>query len=126
VIQHTNENVCLPPSSIAHSPKGWTDGVIGHLWIEDFDKKTREKANGQARLLIVDGHNSHYTKEFLDYARENKIHILCYPAHATHVYQGLDVVVFGPLKWYWTQERDAFETEKQQKVTKANFVSIYE
>jgi hypothetical protein len=42
------------------------------------------------------------------------------------VYQGLDVVVFGPLKWYWTQERDAFETEKRQKVTKANFMSIYE
>ncbi|KIK76119.1 hypothetical protein PAXRUDRAFT_57779, partial [Paxillus rubicundulus Ve08.2h10] len=111
--------------TVAHSPKGWTDGGIGRLWIEDFDKKTHEKAKGRARLLLVDGHNSHYTREFLEYARSNDIHILCYPAHTTHIYQGLDVVIFGPLKHYWTQERDLFESSTRQSVSKSNFVSIY-
>ncbi|KIK19723.1 hypothetical protein PISMIDRAFT_658664 [Pisolithus microcarpus 441] len=112
-------------ASVTHSPKGWTDGVIGRLWIEDFDKKTRTKANGHACLLLVDGHNSHYTKEFSDYARENNIHILCYPAHTTHIYQGLNVVIFRPLKHYWTEERDQYESSKQHKIDKTNFVSIY-
>ena len=71
-------------------------------WIKDFDVQTREKAAGRDRLLLVDGHNSHYTLGFLEYARANKIHVLCYPSHATHVDQGLDVVIFGPLKTYWT------------------------
>ncbi|KIJ14530.1 hypothetical protein PAXINDRAFT_115846, partial [Paxillus involutus ATCC 200175] len=111
--------------SIAHSPKGWTDGVIGRQWIEDFDNKTRAKTNSRDRLLLVDGHNSHYTKDFLDYAQQNNIHVLCYPAHTTHIYQGLDVVIFSPLKRYWTTERDLFQSSKQQKITKANFISIY-
>ena len=76
-------------------------------------------------MLLVDGHNSHYTKGFLDYARRNHIHVLCYPAHSTHVYQGLNVVIFGPLKHYWTQEWDAFESSRRQKVTKENFISVY-
>ncbi|EGO01399.1 hypothetical protein SERLA73DRAFT_50416, partial [Serpula lacrymans var. lacrymans S7.3] len=53
----------------------------------------------------------------LDYACEHNIHILCYPTHATHVYQGLDVVTFSPLKRFWTEEQDQYETSKWQKVT---------
>ncbi|EGO28277.1 hypothetical protein SERLADRAFT_346452, partial [Serpula lacrymans var. lacrymans S7.9] len=74
----------------------------------------------------VDGHNSHYTKEFLDYTREHNIHVLCYPAHATHIYQGLDVVVFSPLKNYWTEVRNTLKSSTCQKITKKNFITIYE
>ena len=111
--------------SAAHSKKGWTDGVIGRLWIEDFDKKTCDKANGRTWLLLVDGHNSHYMMDFLDYAREHNIQVLCYPSHSTHVYQGLDVVIFAPLKRRWSEERRTFEESKRQRVTKQNFVTIY-
>ncbi|KIK97326.1 hypothetical protein PAXRUDRAFT_10248 [Paxillus rubicundulus Ve08.2h10] len=52
---------------IAISKKGWTDGTIGCLWLEDFDKKTHAKAGARAQLLLVNGHNSHYTWEFLEY-----------------------------------------------------------
>ncbi|KAF9218231.1 hypothetical protein BS17DRAFT_721989, partial [Gyrodon lividus] len=61
----------------------------------------------------------------LDYARHHNIHVLCYPAHATHVYQGLDVAIFRPLKNCWTEERDQYESSTHQKVTKANFITIY-
>ncbi|KIK76196.1 hypothetical protein PAXRUDRAFT_18381 [Paxillus rubicundulus Ve08.2h10] len=83
---------------LGYSKKGWTDGEIGVKWIKDFDKHTKVKANRQDHLLIVDGHNLHYTCAFLEYAWKNHIHVLCYPAHTTHVYQGLDVVVFAVLK----------------------------
>ncbi|KZP14784.1 DDE-domain-containing protein, partial [Athelia psychrophila] len=112
-------------TSVGHSMKGWTDGEIGAIWIQHFDKQTRAKANGHMRLLIVDGHNSHYTHDFLRYAREHNIMVLCYPAHTTHVYQGLDVVVFSVLKRYWSEERDRWEREHGGTVNKKNFLAVY-
>lgn len=74
------------------------DGKISTTWIKQFDEQTREKAAGRRRLLLVDGHASHFTFSFLDYARWHNIHVLCYPSHGMHVFQGLDVVVFSVLK----------------------------
>ena len=66
--------------------------------MEIFDEQTNKKSPGKYRLLVVDGHNSHYTIEFLLHARLNMIIVLCYPAHGTHVYQELDVLIFSVLK----------------------------
>ncbi|KAF5377981.1 hypothetical protein D9615_006719 [Tricholomella constricta] len=112
-------------SSLGYSKKGYTDGEIGVAWIQNFDKQTKAKANGRYRLLVVDGHNSHYTRGFLEHARTNKIRVLCYPSHSTHVYQGLDVVIFGVLKRYWSEERDKFERDTKTKVSKENFLRVY-
>jgi DDE superfamily endonuclease len=30
--------------------------------------------------------------------KDNNIHVLCFPAHTTHILQPLDISVFGPLK----------------------------
>lgn len=61
----------IVPHSISYLKKGWTDGEIGALWIKQFDEQTCNKANGHTRLLLVDGHNSHYTHAFLEYAQEH-------------------------------------------------------
>lgn len=74
--------------------------------------------------MIVDGHCSHYTMSFLDYARKNRIIVLCYPSHSTHVYQGLDVVIFSVLKRTWSEKRDKFE-RSGPVVSKANFLLVY-
>ena len=108
-------HILLINNRLGHSKKGWTDGEIGREWIEDFERKTREKANGRKRYLLVDGHNSHYTIQFLTYAIEHEIAVLCYPSHCTHIYQGLDVVIFSPLKKYWQEERDREERENGRK-----------
>lgn len=50
---------------------------------------------------------------------------MCYPSHTTHVYQGLDVVVFAVLKKCWSEERDKWEREKGEGITKSNFITIY-
>ena len=91
---------------LGYSKKGWADCKLAVLWLKHFDQYTKGKANGRTRLLIVDGHNSHYSFEFLDYARTERIHVLCYPTHTTHVYQGLDVVVFSVLKRRWSEGED--------------------
>ncbi|KIK65808.1 hypothetical protein GYMLUDRAFT_70101 [Collybiopsis luxurians FD-317 M1] len=112
-------------ASLAHSPKGWTDGELRLEWLKDFHEQTKEKANGCTRVLLVDGHNSHYTSAFLRFARAHRIHVLCYPAHGTHVYQGLDVVIFSPLKRFWTDEKTKLFQKKHQRVRKDNFMAIY-
>ncbi|KAF9224585.1 DDE-domain-containing protein [Gyrodon lividus] len=122
---HQDNELKARDKCVAHSQKGWTDGVIGQLWIRNFDQKTQAKVNGHAHLLLVDGHNFHYMKGFLDYARDHKIHVLCYPGHVTHVYQGLDVTIFGVLKNHWSDEQNQHESSAQQKAMKVNFISIY-
>ena len=56
------------------SEKGYSSQVIGQQWMETvFDPQTQGIAQGCTWLLIVDGHCSHFTYEFLDYATCGKI-----------------------------------------------------
>jgi hypothetical protein len=48
-----------------------------------------------------------------------------YQAHTTHLLQGLDVVVVVVLKRVLSKERDCYEQETGEKISKANFVTIY-
>ena len=80
------------------SKKGWTDQNIAVDYLRIFDDQTREKANGRMRVLFLDGHSSHDSLELVDNARDKNIKILAYPAHTTHVLQGLNVVCFARLK----------------------------
>ena len=50
------------------------------------------------RLLICDGHDSHISAEFVDFAMKKKIEIVLLPPHSSHLLQPLDVAVFSPLK----------------------------
>jgi hypothetical protein len=112
-------------NSLGYSKKGWTNGEIGVEWIKEFDKQTSAKADGQYWKLLVDGHNSHYTRGFLEYARAHKILVLCYRAHTTHVLQGLYVVVFATVKHCLSEERDRYEKTTGEQISKTNFLAIY-
>lgn len=90
-----------------------------------MDRLTRTKANRNGRLLLVDGHSSHYTVEFLQYARENNMHILCYPSHTTHVFQGLDVACFSPLKRNYREELRTFNDLAGRPIRKEDFLHLY-
>jgi hypothetical protein len=74
--------------SIRMSKKGYITGEISQEWIKvNFDSQTCELANGQTCLLIVDGHISHFTQDFLEYAKTNNIEVLCLPPNTTHALQ---------------------------------------
>ena len=81
---------------IAVSDKGWTCHDLALKWILHFDVSTRETV-GKHRLLILDGHLSHATLDFVRYCEDHLIIPLCLPPHATHILQPLDVAFFGPL-----------------------------
>jgi DDE superfamily endonuclease/Tc5 transposase DNA-binding domain len=81
------------------SSSGWTSNVHGAEWLRRcFEPATREKANGQTRLLICDGHDSHITAQFLRHCLDNDILLILLRPHSSHLMQPLDVGVFGPLK----------------------------
>lgn len=109
---------------LGYSKKGWIDGELGMEWIKHFDIHTHSKADKRARLLLLDGHNPHYTLEFLQYARTANIIVLCYSSHSTHIYQGLDVVIFAILKRLFIEERDKFESIHHSAVTKETFLGV--
>lgn len=94
---------------------------------QKIDNQTQSKISDpcQWQLLLVDGHNSHYMCSFIEFACEKKIHVLCYPLHSAHIYQGLDVVVFGVLKCTWSSVHDQYESKTRQKVSKENFLKLY-
>src|SRR5436190_19569176 len=50
----------------------------------------------------MDDHDSHLTKEFIDYCFEPEVNIVPFllPAHSTHLLQFLDIGVFQPFKHY--------------------------
>jgi DDE superfamily endonuclease len=79
------------------SPNGWTDNEIALEWLEHFQKHTASQIKGVYRLLILDGHASHTTFEFIQYCQDHRIIPLCLPPHSTHYLQPLDVGIFGPL-----------------------------
>jgi len=70
------------------SEKGYSSQVIGKQWMDTvFDPQTRDIANGRMRLLIVDGHSSHFSHELLHYASTHDIIVICLPPHTTHALQ---------------------------------------
>jgi len=70
---------------ITSSSSGWTNDEIGLIWLEQvFDRCTREKAGRSYRLLIVDGHRSHVTMDFLNYCDRHRILVAVFPPYSTY------------------------------------------
>lgn len=84
-------------TAIRVSENGWTDSRIALDWLEHFNKYTQPQTVGEYRLLILDGHSSHVSLQFIEYCEQHKILPLCLPPHSTHILQPLDVGVFSPL-----------------------------
>ena|SRR5437667_6015394 len=63
-----------------------------------FEPQTSDKANGQYRLLICDGQDSHIPGKLIGYCMDNDIHLIILPPHSLQLTQPLDVGIFGPLK----------------------------
>ena len=65
----------------AHSDKGFTTNELATRWLVDyFDAWTRDAADGPQRLLILDGHRTHYSIDFVRSAVKNGFTLLSYLA----------------------------------------------
>jgi len=85
---------------LAMSESGYTNDMLSYEWIKHFNRETKEGAQNRQRLLVMDGHGSHLTREFVTYCYENRITPFLLPPHSTHLLQPLDIGVFQSFKHY--------------------------
>jgi hypothetical protein len=62
---------------------------------------------GTTRLLLLDGHGSHTTLNFIEYCDSHDIIPFLLPPHSTHLLQPLDLAVFSPFKHHHAEAVDA-------------------
>jgi len=90
--------------TIGVSENGWTTDALGFEWLKGvFNKYTAEYTIEVYRLLILDGHSSHFLPAFDQYCKANSIIVLCIPAHLSYILQPLDVGCFSVLKRFYRQ-----------------------
>jgi hypothetical protein len=113
---------------ITSSPSGWTNNDIGLAWLEQvFNRYTKEKARQSYRLLILDGHGSHISMDFIECCDQNKILLAVFPPHSTHTLQPLDVCMFKPLSQAYSNELSAFLERSQglPPIKKGDFSPLF-
>ncbi|KAG9186011.1 hypothetical protein G6011_02567 [Alternaria panax] len=110
------------------SPSGWSNNDIGLAWLKQvFDRETRRHASTGYRLLLLDGHGSHVTMDFIEYCDNNKILLFVLPPHATHTLQPLDVVMFKPLATAYSTQLMGYLQDSQGllNLTKGDFFPLF-
>jgi len=113
---------------ISSSPSGWSNNQLGLAWVKGiFDRETKEKAGSKHRLLILDGHGSHVTMDFLRYCDSTKILLCVLPPHSTQTLQPLDVALFKPLSTAYSKElsNHLHKAQGQLSVKKGDFFSLF-
>ena len=103
------------------TPKGWTNDSTALEWLQQiFIPQTRARSKDKV-LLIVDGHGSHTTDNFMYECFKNDIYLLFLPPHTSHVLQPLDISIFSPIKTAYRSAidtyPDAFDSSPAGKIT---------
>jgi hypothetical protein len=116
---------------VSSSPSGWTNNELGLAWLEQvFERCTKQKARlgRDWRRLILDGHGSHLTFEFLEYGEAHRILVSVFPPHSTHTLQPLDVVCFSPLSGAYTYQltRHLHRTQGLVPLKKGDFFLLFQ
>jgi hypothetical protein len=112
---------------VTFSKNGWTSNSIALEWLEKvFLPQTAPADPADARLLIVDGHGSHATEEFMAKCYLNNVYLLFLPAHCSHVLQPLDLGCFSSLKAaYRTLVGEHTALTDSTRVGKQRFLDFY-
>jgi DDE superfamily endonuclease len=94
-------------------------------WLRDtFDLYTKPRTTGSQPLLILDGHGSHVSPEFVEYAEQHNIVPLYFPPHSTHHFQPLDVGLFSSLAKAYKRRLRETSMYDAVNVTISHFLEI--
>ena len=125
-VQRAWITACLNPETVIRvSDSGWTNSDIALDWLDHFDLYTKPRLQGIYRLLILDGHESHVSMQFVEYCETHKIVLLRLP-HSTHILQPLDVGIFGPLSRAYKKRLYDIALYGALAITKQEFLEIYQ
>jgi hypothetical protein len=79
---------------IAYTPISYTNNKIALEYIDYLIKYTRAGLDKLWKILLLDGHESHYTEEFKIRAQENYILLFYFLLCLTYVLQPLNISIF--------------------------------
>ncbi|PWW75892.1 CENP-B protein, partial [Tuber magnatum] len=118
---------------IATSSKGWTVSCIALCWLHEIflPETTSQDSSGRStlrpHLLILDGHGSHVTIEFMGKYWRNNVELLFLPANSSYVLHSLDLSASSILKTEYQREiADLACLDDTAPVKKQRFVQCYE
>lgn len=107
------------------SMNGWTSNEIGLAWLDQIFLPQTAVVD-QYRLLLVDGHKSHASFEFMWKCYENKVVVFYLLPHSSHILQPLDLACFSLLKSrYRDQITNLARFDDTSAVKKAQFLQYY-
>jgi hypothetical protein len=107
------------------SNKGWTSDYHAYEWLTTRFEPLTRRNDGKRRLLVIDGHSSHYTTRFLAFCISRKIDLALLPPHTSHITQPLDIACFSPLKTAITSEIDAIFRNSVRRLLRVEWTSAY-
>ena len=82
------------------SESGYTNDQLAIIYLRHFIQYIKAGLDTPKKLLLIDGHASHRTPDFVLLAHKYQILSYAFPSHLTHVMQPLDVGIFQPYK-HW-------------------------
>ena len=92
--------------SLGFSENGWITKRLFYQYGKEFMQMLKNQGlmedENKQHLLLMDSYNSHtFNYQFLKLMNDNKIVVLAFPSHTTHVMQPLNDVPFAQLKSAW-------------------------
>ena len=107
------------------SENGWTSNNIGLAWLHQIFLPETAR-NGRPRILLLDGHGSHATIQFMWDCFTNNVHLYYLIPHSSHVLQPLDLSCFSAVKSrYRAQIAALAKYEDSAPIKKLRFVEYY-
>ena len=86
----------------------------------------KHAVSAQPLLLLLDGHSSHFTINFVQAAAEHDAIVLCLPPHTTSDSQPLDTSCYCPLKVYWSEACQQYICNNPGRcITKFQFSKLF-
>ena len=109
------------------SPNGWISSDTFFAWLSNlFYKRIRDTLQFPVNVFM-DGHSSHINQAVSDFCIEKNIILYCFPPHASHLIQPLDVSVYGPLKKYWNESLEDFSRSyKSLYMSRMHFLQVFD
>lgn len=111
---------------VGTSQNGWMSADCFFGWMANLFYPSICDAVEFPILVFMDGHTSHINIAISSFCRENNIILYCFPPHASHVLQPLDVAVYGPLKKHWNDSLNDFAREfKGLSMNRSHFFKVF-
>ncbi|TVY62590.1 Pogo transposable element with ZNF domain [Fusarium oxysporum f. sp. cubense] len=109
------------------SDNGWTDNHIAVEWLKEvYLPRTQPADESDARLIILDGHGSHVSDEWMATCFLNNVYCCYLPAHCSHGLQPLENSVFNASKAAYRKELQKLTSlTDSAPVDKVNFIKAY-